>query len=145
MNGERLDSVYEDYKDKMPGGKRSGFSKVWLHESWPDVCKDFIGHYPEVDTKYYASVKKNLLTEKEYQNLLEYFMWNGPLSRYNTIYNDYYKSRCDWETFQNYCKQIVETLYGAKNTRRYRQKIGQIDKMVSSNREKLINEPKLLS
>jgi group I intron endonuclease len=28
MNGERLDSVYEDYKDKMPGGKRSGFSKV---------------------------------------------------------------------------------------------------------------------
>ena len=33
MNGERLADVYEDYKDKVEGDKRAGFSKLWLHES----------------------------------------------------------------------------------------------------------------
>lgn len=28
MNGERLSDVYEDYKEKLLGGKRDGFSKV---------------------------------------------------------------------------------------------------------------------
>lgn len=32
MNGERLDDVYKDYKDKFPS-KRGGFSKLWLHQS----------------------------------------------------------------------------------------------------------------
>lgn len=33
MQGERMSVVYEDYKHKLIGDKRAGFSKVWLHGS----------------------------------------------------------------------------------------------------------------
>lgn len=85
MNGERLSTVYEDYKNKLDGDKRAGFSKIWLHESWINVCEEFKGNYPEVNPKFFAAIKRNNLTEYDLSFLTDYFKWNGPI-KYDGIY-----------------------------------------------------------
>ena len=47
MNGERVSVVYEDYKHiDNNAGYRSGFSKIWLHDSWVDILPEYKGNYP---------------------------------------------------------------------------------------------------
>lgn len=140
MQGERMSDVYEDYKNKLLGDRRNGFSKVWLHKSWPEICEEYKGHYPVIDTKYYAAIRKNLFSEKEYDFLNQYFKWYGPSVRYNKIYSNF-KDKIDWESFQEICKDIVEKLYGKKNTRQYRNKNGETAKRVENFRKELIKEP----
>ena len=141
MNGERLSDVYELYKDKMPNGARAGFSAIWLHISWVNVCPDFIGKYP-TNTEHYAIKKRNQLEQQDYVVLENYFKWYGPV-RYNTIYQ-HFKEKIDWETFQSVCKQITEKYFGNKNIRNYRRKSGLLDKMIQDFRNQM-QKPPILS
>ena len=68
-----MSDVYNDYKDQLQGNKRAGFSKMWLHDSWPDICEEYKGHYPSIDTKYYSAIRKNELDEMDYDFLENYF------------------------------------------------------------------------
>ena len=138
MNGERLDDVYEIYKDTGIS-KRGGFSAIWLHKSWPEVCSDFIGKYPLIDNSQYATKRKNLLTKEDNNFLINFFKWNGPI-KYNEIYKNF-KEKIDWQSFQEICKQIVDNLFGNKNTRRYRNKTGETQKRILKFREALKEEP----
>ena len=140
MNGERMSDVYEDYKEQLMGNKRAGFSKAWLHESWPDICEEYKNNYPPINTKYFATIRRNELTELDYDFLELYFKWHGPLPRYNNLYADF-KNLVDWQTFQEICKQIVDSFYGNKNTRRYRNKSGETQRRIDKYRKELINEP----
>ena len=141
MNGERLADVYADYQDKLEGDRRAGFSKVWLHESWPNVGIEFKGKYPKVDPKNYATIRRNQITEEQKERLTIYFQWFGPI-KYNTIYC-YFKHIIDWQSFQELCKEIVTYLYGTKDNRKYARKTGKLEQQISENRKKLINEPNL--
>lgn len=145
MQGERMSTVYEDYKDKLQGDKRAGFSKVWLHDSWPNICPEYKGHYPTVDTKYFAAIRNNQLTDYDYDFLEKYFKWNGPVQYYNEIYKMYFKGRIDWESFQELCKSIIEPLYGNKSTRRYRNKNGETNRRIQNFRLELKEEPKYIA
>lgn len=140
MNGERLSDVYEDYKDKLTGNKRAGFSKIWLHESWTHVCPEFKGKYPAISNKHFATKRNNTLETYDYDFLEDYFKWFGPLPRYNEIYK-VFKGRIDWESFQEICKQIVEKLYGNKSARRYRNVNGETQKRIDAFRQELQEEP----
>lgn len=140
MQGERMSDVYNDYKDQLSGDKRAGFSKMWLHDSWPEICEEYKGHYPPVDTKYFAAIRKNTLDSMDYEFLEDFFKWYGPISKYNEIYKTF-KNKIDWESFQETCKKIVETLYGNKSTRRYRNKNGETDRRIQMFRNELKNEP----
>lgn len=142
MNGERLSEVYEDYKDKMPNGKRAGFSAIWLHQSWPDVLPEYKDNYP-IPENNYSYIFKNKLEKRDYSFLEDYFKWYGPEIKYNIIYNDF-KEKIDWETFQKTCKEIVEKLYGNKSTRRYRNKNGETQRRIQAYREELGQEPKYI-
>lgn len=144
MNGERLSTVYEDYKDKLDGNKRAGFSKLWLHKSWMDVCPEYIGHYPEVSSKYFATIRRNELEEYDMLFLNDYFKWNGPPQRYNIIYQTF-KEKIDWESFQSVCRSIVEKLYGPKSTRQKYKKTGKLQEMIDRYREELKEEPVYIS
>lgn len=115
MNGERLSDVYKDYEQKMPGGARSGFSKVWLHDSWVDICSEYIGHYPKPDTSVYATNRRNELTEQDKDQLVIIFKYYGPI-KYNKVY-PYFKKKIDWQTFQEVCQSIVDPLYGKASYR----------------------------
>lgn len=140
MNGERLSDVYEDYKDKLDGNKRAGFSKMWLHESWVDVCPEFRGKYPKVSTQHFATKRNNSLDSYDYDYLEDFFKWFGPISKYNEVYKTF-KGRVDWESFQELCKQIVEKLYGNKSTRRYRNQTGETQRKIDAFRRELQKEP----
>lgn len=140
MNGERLDDVYEDYKDRLDGDKRAGFSKIWLHESWIDICPEFRGNYPKVDPKHFATKRRNILSSDDLDYLDKYFRWNGPLPRYNILFKTF-KEKVDWESFQEICKEIVSKLYGPKDTRKYKKKTGKLEQEISKYREELQNEP----
>lgn len=139
MNGERLSIVYEAYKDKIIGNKRAGFSKIWLHESWLNIYPEYKNHYPVIDNKYYATIRRNQLEQYDIDFLIDYFKWHGPI-KYNDIYPTF-KIKIDWESFQNICKQIVEQLYGNKSTRRYRNKVGITEQKIQEYRQELQNEP----
>ena len=139
MKGERLADVYEDYKDKIVGDKRAGFSKIWLHESWINICPEFKGHYPSIDTKQFATIRRNELNDDDKDFLIKYFKWNGPV-KYNEIYKTF-KTKIDWQSFQEVCKSIVEELYGNKSTRRYRDKNGVTEKTIQQYRIELGKEP----
>ena len=139
MQGERMSVVYEDYKDKLINGKRAAFSKAWLHDSWPEICADFKGHYPAIQTKYFAAIPKNELNDLDYDFLERYFKWHGPIE-YAPVYQNF-KGRIDWESFQSICGQIVESLYGNKSTRRYRKKNGEIQRRIEQFRAELQEEP----
>lgn len=141
MNGERMSTVYEDYKDKLQGNKRAGFSKIWLHESWLNICSEYKGHYPQIDNKYFAAITKNELNQYDIDYLNDYFKWFGPINKYNEIYK-IFKGRIDWESFQKLCGEIIEKLYGNKSTRRYRNKNGETQKRIDMFRAELGEEPK---
>lgn len=143
MNGERMSVVFEDYKDKLEGDKRAGFSKVWLHDSWFDVCAEFKGKYPPVDPKYFATIRRNELSDEDLDFLIKYFKWNGP-TKYNLIYPTF-KKKIDWQSFQETCKNIVDSLYGRKDIRKTNNKNGTTDKLVAKFREELKIEPKYYS
>ena len=103
MAGERGSDVYEDYKHKdNNAGWRAGFSKIWLHDSWIDICKEFIGNYPTLDKKQYATKKKNQLSEVELEKLKEELKTG---IKYNILFQNY-KHKIDWNTFQSVCKKI---------------------------------------
>lgn len=140
MQGERMSDVFEDYKDKMPGGKRNGFSKVWLHSSWPEICEEYKDKYPKIPAEYYGAIRKNFLKDSDYIFLEKYFKWNGPNMKYNIVYKNF-KNIIDWESFQQICKNIVESLYGNKSTRRYRNKNGETQKRIENFRKELVEEP----
>ena len=140
MNEERMSTVYEDYKDKLLGDKRAGFSKIWLHGSWPNICPEYIGHYPKVDNKFFAAIPKNELSDNDYKYLLNYFKWFGPISKYNELHK-IFKAKIDWQSFQRECKKIVEQLYGNKSTRRYRAKNGETAQRIEQFRKELGSEP----
>ena len=141
MNGERMSSVYEDYKNKLSGNKRAGFSKLWLHESWLEVCPEYKGHYPPVSNKHFATISKDELNQYDKNFLTNYFKWFGPISRYNEIYKTF-KGRIDWESFQRLCGEIIEKLYGNKSTRRYRNKNGETQRRINEFHQELKEEPK---
>lgn len=143
MQGERMSTVYEDYKHKLIGDKRAGFSKVWLHGSWPNICPEYIGKYPAVDTKYFAAISKNELTQYDYEFLTQYFQWYGPI-KYNDVYK-LFKGKIDWESFQKECKKIVAALYGNKSTRRHRNKNGETDKRIEEFHKQLKNKPEYIA
>lgn len=140
MNGERLSDVYEDYKEKCPGGKRGGFSKVWLHESWLDICPEFKGKYPQVSTQHYKSITKNILDEKDQEYLIKYFKWHGPIPKYNIIFQNF-KNKIDWESFQKLCGSIVTSLYGNPSNRKYHKKTGKLQKEIEQYKLELGEEP----
>ena len=140
MNGERLSDVYEDYKDRLDGNKRAGFSKIWLHESWIEVCEEFKGNYPKVKNNFFATKRYNILSSYDLDFLIDYFKWFGPPSKYNEVYKKF-KNKVDWETFQEICKNKVEELYGSKSTRRYKKQIGKLEKEIQAYRNELLNEP----
>lgn len=102
MSGERGSDVYEDYKHLDNAGWRSGFSKIWLHDSWLDVCPEFIGKYPSIDTKQYAMKNKNQLSEVELEKLKEELKTG---ISYNILFKNY-KHLIDWNTFQSVCKKL---------------------------------------
>ena len=135
MNGERMSDVYEDYKYKLRGNARAGFSAVWLHKSWINIHSEFIGKYPKINSKDYATKKKNLLTKEDEEKLTRFFMYYGPV-KYNIPYPNY-KDKIDWQSFYSLCGKIVEELYGNKNTRTYRKKNGTLDKMILNYRSQL--------
>lgn len=139
MNGERLSDVYEDYKEKLQGGKRDGFSKVWLHESWPDVCAEFKGQYPKIDSSCFATKRRNELTNEDITLLTKYFKWHGPI-KYNSLYHNF-KNKVDWQTFQETCKQIVDGLYGNKDRRKNTKRNGILENQIKQYRDELSEEP----
>jgi len=110
MNGERLSDVYKDYEAKMPGGVRNGFSKVWLHDCWFDVCPEYVGKYPKPDHSVYATKRRNQLTDNDKNQLVIIFKYYGPI-KYNKVY-PLFKQVVDWQTFQEVCQSIVDPLYG---------------------------------
>lgn len=141
MNGERLNDVFKDYEDKLDGDKRAGFSKAWLHESWFNIHPEFKGHYPPVDNKNFATIRRNTLSSEDYDILTKYYKWHGPI-KYNIVY-PFFKQKVDWQTFQEISKKIIEEWFGNKSTIRYRTKIGETQRRIEQYRSELINEPKL--
>lgn len=139
MAGERLSTVYEDYKDKLEGNKRAGFSKIWLHESWIEIHEEFKNHYPDIDNKYYATIRRNQLTIEDYNFLTKYFQWYGPI-KYNEIYS-LFREKIDWQSFQEICKEIVTKLYGNKSTRRTRNKNGETQRRIEQFKKEMKNPP----
>lgn len=139
MNGERLSDVYEDYKEKLLGSKRDGFSKVWLHESWPEVCAEFKDKYPPVNSSHFATKRRNELSDSDMVLLTNYFKWHGPV-KYNTIYANF-KNKIDWQSFQETCKGIVSDLYGDKGHRRTTRNNGVLDCQINQYRKELLEEP----
>ena len=111
-----------------------------MHESWLNICPEYKGHYPQIDNKYFATVRKNELDQFDIDYLNDYFKWFGPLPRYNEIYKTF-KGRIDWESFQEICKEIVEKLYGNKSTRRNRNKNGETQRRIDVFRQELGKEP----
>ena len=140
MNGERMSSVYEDYKDKLKNSKRAGFSKIWLHESWIEICPEYKGKYPEVSKSFFAAITKNELNQYDKNYLQDYFKWFGPITKYNEIYK-IFKEKIDWESFQKLCGEIIKNLYGNKSTRRYRNKNGETQKRIDGFHQELKKEP----
>ena len=103
MAGERGSIVYEDYKHiDNNAGWRSGFSKIWLHESWVNIYPEFIGKYPEVDSSQYSIKTKNQLSEVELEELKKKLKTN---IKYNILFKDY-KHLVDWNSFQSICKKL---------------------------------------
>ena len=107
MNGERGSEVYESYKHiDNNAGWRSGFSKIWLHESWTNICPEYIGKYPKIETSQYALRKRNQLSEVELEELKQQLKSN---IKYNILFKKY-KKQVDWNTFQKICKDIKNSL-----------------------------------
>lgn len=141
MNGERLADVYQDYADKLEGNRRAGFSKIWLHESWPNVHSEFKGKYPLIDNRQFATIRHNSLEETDLLLLEQYYKWHGPI-KYNVVY-PYFKTKVDWQTFQEISKNIIEKWFGNKSTIRYRNKTGETQRRIDLYRLELQEEPKL--